>query len=320
MEKVQNLIFIFTLKYDINKYKGRNTKMAKINEKELSKLFIEIKGNNKAAFEKLYNQYNKLVYNIAFSIVKNRQDTEDIVQIVFTKIYSIDKSKLPSKNEASWLYSTTKNETINFLKKKNNNINLEDIYEIEDNNNEIARIIDKDSYNKLISGISDKEKEIISLKVLADLSFEEIAKILKTPTGTVKWRYYKAVHTLKILLSNLGMFIITAILSITTFKNRKKSHLTSQNETNATNNEQYREDVSEPPLNKEEAKKDENSFLENSNSQTQENIIETPNTINNTNYIGLSFIGISTIFFIITITFLIIFTKHQLKRRKKLSK
>lgn len=293
--------------------------MEKINKKELSQLLIEIKANNLAAFEKLYNLYNKLVYRIAFSIVKNKQDAEDIVQIVFTKMYSIDKSKLPSKSEASWLYSVTKNEAINFLKKKNHNISLEDIYEIEDNN-EIKEIIDKDSYNKLLSGLTDKEKEIISLKILANLSFDEIGKILKTPTGTIKWKYYKSIHTLKALLSNLGMFIITAILSITTLKNQKKANLAVKPETNIVNEENVRqENVSGIPT-KEETKKEENTVLEEDASQTQENIIEIPSVSDEPNYIGLSFMGVSILFFIITVIFFIIFIKHQLKRREKLSK
>ena len=44
--------------------------MGKINVKELEELFIEIKYGNKIAFEKLYNNYNKLIYSIAYSILK----------------------------------------------------------------------------------------------------------------------------------------------------------------------------------------------------------------------------------------------------------
>lgn len=294
--------------------------MEKINKKELSELFIQIKDNNTETFEKLYNKCNKLVYGIAFSILKNKQDAEDIVQIVFTKIYSIDKSKLPSKNEASWIYSMTKNETINLLKKKDTYINLDDIYEIEDSNNEISKTIDKESYNKLISGLSDKEKEIISLKVLANLSFDEIAEILKTPTGTVKWKYYKSIHTLKILLSNLGMFIITTILGIATLKKQKGSNSTVKPENNITNEENNRlENIGEAPS-KDDPLKKENAILGDDSSNTTENVIEVPEITNDQNYVSLGFMGISAVFFIITIIFSIIFTKHQLKRRKKLSK
>lgn len=289
--------------------------MEQINKKELSKLFIEIKGNNRVAFERLYSRYYQLVYGIAFSIVKNKQDAEDIAQTVFAKIYTMEKSKLPTKHEASWLYSITKNETINFLKKSRHNISLEDIYEIEDNNDEINCIIDKESYDKRIRGLSNKEKEIISLKVLANLSFDEIGKMLEIPTGTVKWKYYKSLHTLEILLSNLGMFMITAILSVISFKNKPKAVLPIEPETNIIEND--REDVSQTPP-KEETQKQENVIVE-ENSKTQESIIYTP-TSHSYPYLGVSFMGISIIFLMITVIFFIIFTKHQLKARKKLSK
>ena len=139
--------------------------MEKINARELKDLFIEIKYGNKIAFEKLYNNYNKLIYSIAYSILKNKQDAEDVVQIVFEKLYLIDKEKLPNRNESSWLYSITKNETINYLKRNKNNIDLDSIYNIEDDNNEINKIIDQDNYNRLISKLNNKEKEIISLKM-----------------------------------------------------------------------------------------------------------------------------------------------------------
>ena len=288
----------------------------KIDKKELNELFLEVKLNNKKAFEELYNRYNKLVYGIAFSLLKNRQDAEDIVQIVFTKIYSIDKNKLPRSNEASWLYSVTKNEVINYLKSKKDNIELDCIYELEDDNNEIDKIIDKDKYNRLINKLNKEEREIVSLKTLSNLSFEEIGKILNVPTGTIKWRYYKSVHTLKLLLSNLGMFIVSFITTIAVFKNNQRS---------LPNSEIQEDNIIENPssnANNEIAldKPEGNIIIEDSNLPTQENVvIETPN-VNDINYIGISFLGISIFFFITTIIFLIIFIKNQLKRRKKLSK
>lgn len=292
--------------------------MGKINDTQLKELFIEIKHNNKIAFEKIYNQYNKLVYGVAFSILKNKQDSEDIVQNVFTKLHTMDKSKLPSSNESTWLYSVTKNETLNFLQKQNNDINLEIVYEIEDKNNEINEIIDQDTYNRLISKLEDEEREIISLKILGNFSFDEIGKLLNKPTGTVKWKYYKSIHTLKILLSNLGMFIISFISSIIFFKNgTKKSNIVKEDISDIEDNN-FREDGEIKGSPTEEKK--ENISLDDKNEQTQENIIVNAPESNNINYIGISFIGISSVFFIITIIFSIIFAKHQLKRRKKLSK
>lgn len=300
--------------------------MNKIDEKELNELFIELKHNNKIAFEKLYAKYNKLVYGVAFSILKNKEDSEDIVQIVFSKLYKIDKNKLPSNKEASWLYTLTKNETISFLRKKNNDINLESIYEIEDKDNEINNIIDQVEFNRLISGLNDKEKQIISLKILANLSFDEIGKLLNEPTGTIKWRYYKSIHTLKILLSNLGMFIVTFVIGIKTLFNKKISNKIEQEEIIEDSQiEQNQENLEDEATKSEiqESIKDEtnNDINESQNEGIKEEIgiPEQPNT-EQINYYGVGILSISSIFLIITITFTIIFVKYQLKKNKKTSK
>ena len=291
--------------------------MKKINVEELRELFIEIKYGNNIAFEKLYKNYKNLVYKIAYSILKNSYDSDDIVQIVFEKIYSIDKDKLPTRNESSWLYSVTKNETINYLNKKKNHIELEEIYEIEDNNNEINELINKDSYNRLIGKLNENEKEIISLKILSNLSFKEIAKLLNKPTGTIKWIYYKSINTLKLLLSNLAMFINSFISSCFAMKNRKKlSPKLNVNESNQTK-EEIKDEITEDKELLQDNKK--STITNDKSSQMQESVIEEVPNISN-NYLSISLIGVSTIFFILTIIFSIIFTKHQLKRRKKLSK
>ena len=299
--------------------------MGKINVKELEELFIEIKYGNKIAFEKLYNNYNKLIYSIAYSILKNKQDAEDVVQIVFEKLYLIDKEKLPNRNESSWLYSITKNETINYLKHNKNNIDLDSIYNIGDDNNEINKIIDQDSYNRLISKLNNKEKEIISLKIISNLSFEEIGKLLKEPTGTIKWRYYKAVNTLKILLSNLGMSIITFVIGIKTLFNKKTSDKVEQDKTIGNNTtEQTGENTNAETKKGQENLKDEvkSDVSESQDKETRNeiNIVSQPTNTEIINSSGVCILSISFIFLIITIIFSIILAKYQLKLRKKLSK
>ena len=289
-------------------------------KEELKRIFYELKKGNKHVIEELYKKYYKVVYGIAFSILKNKEDSEDIVQIFFSKLYSLEKSKLPNNKEATWIYTTTKNEVLNFLKKKRNDIDYDSIYEIEDSNNYLNKIIDQDSYNRLISKLNDIEKEIISLKILSNFSFEQISRLLNIPTGTVKWKYYKSINTLKLLLSNLSMFIITFLSSVFAFKNGKKL-------SNAMDSEEKQEIVEDVNKgedavgNNREELKDKNDFVEDQETEKQENIIvEAPIVNANTNYLGIGLMSISTIFLIITIAFSIIFTKHQLNRRKKLSK
>ena len=237
----------------------------------------------------------------------------------------MDKEQLPTKNQASWLYSLTKNETITFLRKKNNDIDLSSIYEIEDANNEINTIIDQIEFNRLISKLNDKEKEVVSLKILSNLSFEEIGKLLDLPTGTVKWRYYKSIHTLKILLSNLGMFIITFVVGLRMLFNKKEANRAEQEiiEDNyfEQNNEIAEDETTKSEI--QESLRDEiyndTNELENVGINEEVGIPEQPNT-EQINYYGVGILTISSIFLILTITFLIFFVKHQLKSKKKTSK
>lgn len=304
---------ILFLRYAINIKNERTTYVRKNKCKRVKNLFAKIKNNNNTAFEELYSKYSKLIYKIAYSILKNKSDAEDVMQLVFEKIYSMDKKNLPTKNETSWIYSVTKNETLNYFKSNRNNINLDDIYEIEDNNQEISKIIDQENYNRLISKLNDNEKEIISLKIISNFSFEEIGKILNMPTGTVKWRYYKAINTLKLLLSNLTMFIISFISSIYALKSTKKIISPIQEE-NVIENIVIAADENQ----KQQYEKSENT-QQNSQEEINTTIIEETNE-NEVNYPAIGLMGISTVFLMLTIIFSIIFAKYQLKLKKNLSK
>ena len=312
----------------------------KINDKELEKVFLEIKQNKTDGVENLYNKYKKVIYGIAFMISKNQEDAEDIMQIVFAKIYKLEKSKIPINNYASWLYSITKNETINYLKKKKNDIPLDKVYEIPNDNNELNKIIDNIEFNKLISKLNDKEKEIISLKIVSNFSFQEIAKLLEEPVGTIKWRYYKSIYNLKAILGNLAIFIITITIGTKALLSRKRIENVNQIE-NVEQNSTTKEELTNSTLSDEnifkdetknssnEIKEEENikqdintntntNITQNNNINIQENTIYQEQQNNNYNqYIGYSFLSISLIFFIITLYF---FIKYQPKHLKKLSK
>ena len=295
--------------------------MVRINEKELKELFTELKNENQTALEKIYNKCNKLVYGIAFCILKNKEDAEDVVQTVFSKMHTIDRDKLPISNELSWLYSTTKNEALTVLRKRNNNLDLDSIYEIEKEDNEINKIIDKDSYNRLISKLDNKEKEIISLKILANLSFDEIGKLLNEPTGTIKWRYYKAKNTLKLLLGNLGMSIITFAIGIKILLNNSKIENAIKDEAITEDNTEHRGESVTQESQKEEENKSSNVLDKNEiYEEEKQEIIDQETEEVNINYIGTGMLSVSAMFLMVTIFFTIIFTKYQLKRKNKSSK
>ena len=292
--------------------------MKSINKQELHLIFQEIKQGNYNKLDDLYCKYNKLIYNIVFSILKNRENSEDIVQIVFMKIFQMDKNKLPTTNESTWLYSLTKNETLNYLRKKKQEVNLDEIYYITEEDKELNKIIDKDNYNRIIAKLNKQEREIISLKILSNMSFKEISLLLNIPMGTVQWKYYTSLYTLRLLLSNISMVIIGILLFIKeNMANRKmqetniSNNISSDNETELLENE-----TSSNIENKIDSSHSADNIIENEIIEVQD-----PQEVNykNTN-INIGILSFTGIFLFFTIIFTIIFVKHQQKAHKNVSK
>ena len=293
--------------------------MKSINKQELHNIFKGIAEKEESNFNKLYERYNKLVYAISFSILKNKENSEDITQIVFTKIWNMNTNNLPTSNEASWLYSITKNE----------------VYYINNDDKEINEIIEKDTYNRMIAKLDEKEQEIVSLKILSGLSFKEISQILNMPMGTVQWRYYKSLHTLETLISSISLYIVTIIIFIAQKGiniNKRKSNIPENTETENViikekeENSEIQEDKSETQkvelpnyrVNNIEGEKILES--EETNNKDKETIIEMQKENNNINMYDIGILSFLGILLIITIIFTHIFRKHQQNLRKKVSK
>lgn len=213
--------------------------------------------------------------------------------------------KIPNSNELSWLYTITKNQTIDYLRKQHNDIDIDTIYDIPDKDNKINEIIDRDIYNKMIDCLEEKEKEIVSLKVLSNFTFKEIGVILGMPTATVQWKYYKSAHTLRILLSNLSIFVITSLLYI---KSRTKIE-EKTDRTNITNNIKQNNHQTIDPITPSSI----DGFATESTATSMQSVLSS-------NKIEMSLFSISAIFLILTVIFGIIFAKHQQKRICKTSK
>ena len=295
--------------------------MKNINKKDIKILFNKLKEGDKEALKEIYNKCNKIVYSIAFSILKNRDNSEDIVQIVFMKIMNMSKDLLPIKNEMSWIYSLTKNETLNYIRKQKDLVNIEEAYFLLEEDKEIEKIIEKDSYNNLIKKLPEKDREIISLKILSNMSFREISNLLNMPIGTVQWRYYTSLHSLKLMIGNISMFILTISIFILHRKFEKNKF-----ETNKVADNIEAENIDntnlEENLEKYNDVKSNEDFLDVAEDKTPlyNNVIdESTQTIQadiNDNYynnLDIGLLSASGIFLFFSIIFAIIFLKIQKK-------
>ena len=311
--------------------------MKNIDKKELHSIFTNLRIDKEKSFNELYEKYSKLIYNIAFSILKSRENSEDVMQNVFSKIYKLDNEKLPSDNEASWLYSITKNETINYMKKLKKEVSIEDIDYVQYDDKDLENIIDKDSYEKIMDKLDKTEKEIVSLKIIGNMKFRDIAQLLDMPMGTVQWKYYTALHSLKIILGNLSMVLVGFILFVANRMWNGKMQENSagvdmsaeevQNKPGDSSNTDMEvqniinssEDTTSSIENEPDNINDINDYT-NQADANQNELVNVPDETYTENWVGTTILSITTIFLIFTIIFTIIYIKHQQKSKKKLSK
>ena len=274
--------------------------------------------NKEKNFEMFYKECKDYAFKIAFGIIKNKEDSEDIVQNLFLKIYKLPKEKLPTKNEASWLYSVVKNETLNYIKQKRKDINIDDLQIYKDDEG-ISNLINEASYKELMKKLNSEEELIVKLKTESNFTFKEIAKILGKNENTVKWKYYSAIHTLKLFITNLCLFAICLSVVKLLDKNVCEEQNSSQsNEMDWTDS--FDTKITDSAITEDEKQEYENNINE---SQNSEDLNETTQTvenasINTTTKLPLYFLSI--LFLVFAIIFLIKFVKYQLKRKNKLSK
>jgi RNA polymerase sigma-70 factor (ECF subfamily) len=169
------------------------------------------------SFSKLIDKYKKLTFNVAYRMTNNLQDAEDISQEVFIRVYKSLYNFNPNYKFSTWLYQVTLNICRDsFRKGKIPSVSLDtplnkddqkDLGSIIPNNQNdpediVIGVEQINIINDLISSLPLKYREVIILRLLRDLSYEEISKILNISLGSVKSRLFRARELLRKILKN----------------------------------------------------------------------------------------------------------------------
>ena len=158
------------------------------------------------AYAELVNRYQGYVFTLILRMVKNREDAEEIAQDVFVKAYRSLADFRGESKFSTWLYTITNTTSITFLRKKKlevHSLDNEKVFEAADNKDSgfRANLIEQKSrvnmVNEAITMLSPDDAEIITLFYKAEQSLEEISRILRLETNTVKVRLHRARGRLK---------------------------------------------------------------------------------------------------------------------------
>lgn len=156
-------------------------------------LMRRIKTRDAEALEELYDLYKRLLFSIILSIVKKREEAENLLQEVFVQIWdNADSFNGDLGNVYGWILTLTRSKAIDRIRSKGNKVRqMQYFSEKEDHYDPMETTIYSDRaelVKKALKEIPSEQREILKIAYYRGLTQSEIANNLGLPIGTVKNR------------------------------------------------------------------------------------------------------------------------------------
>jgi RNA polymerase sigma factor (sigma-70 family) len=177
-------------------------------EKEFIQELLNPKTQNEA-FQKLLLIYQKPLYSHIRNIVLNHDDTDDVLQNTFIKVFQYLKKFKGESKLFSWMYRIATNEALTFLnqKAKMSGVTTEALQNKTIDNLKADVFFDGNEIQlklqKAIAKLPEKQQLVFKMKYFEELKYEEISEILGTSVGALKASYHHAVKKIE-------TFVLTA--------------------------------------------------------------------------------------------------------------
>ncbi|WP_319229410.1 sigma-70 family RNA polymerase sigma factor [Draconibacterium orientale] len=161
-------------------------------------------GDDKA-FARLLNRYKDAIYFMLLKMVNNRSDAEDLTLEAFGKAFKSLHQYSPTYAFSTWLFKIASNNCIDFLRKKKGvHVPIEN--NGQDDNSETIKLRSKDPdpeeklirqqkailLRLVVRKLKPRYQILVELRYFREFSYEEIAKELDLPLGTVKAQLFRA--------------------------------------------------------------------------------------------------------------------------------
>jgi RNA polymerase sigma-70 factor (ECF subfamily) len=159
---------------------------------------LQNKKTASAAFKEMVTLYKERLYWHIRNMVKNHEDTHDVLQNTFIKVFNNIQNFKGDSKLYSWMYRIATNEAINFLNKQAKRLQISS----EDLQHQLIDNLESDVYfegdeiqlklQKAIASLPPKQQQVFNLKYFQELKYREMAEILQTSEGALKASYHHA--------------------------------------------------------------------------------------------------------------------------------
>ena len=182
-------------------------------------LLEHIQADRDDAFETLFKRYYTVLYKFTCRIINDPQEAENVVQDLFVRFWEKRLEINIESSLKSYLFTSAKNHALNYIKRERRLTLLDDNSELEKETAESPEsVLIKDetviAVRNAIYKLPEKCREIYLMKKYDDLSYQEIAVILKISVNTVKTQMKRALKSLAQNLSYLKVMFLYIIIDL----------------------------------------------------------------------------------------------------------
>jgi RNA polymerase sigma-70 factor, ECF subfamily len=173
-----------------------------------SNLAQDLKSNKELAFKQLVKLYQEPLYYHIRKIVINHDDTDDVLQNTFLKVWNNIENFRQESALYTWLYRIATNEAITFLnsRKRKSWISLQDTSDILMQNLKTDPYFEGEEIQmklqKAILTLPEKQRIVFNMKYFDEIKYEDMSKILNTSVGALKASFHHAVKKIENYLRN----------------------------------------------------------------------------------------------------------------------
>jgi RNA polymerase sigma factor (sigma-70 family) len=173
-------------------------------------LINELKQEDKRelAFQHLVQLYQERLYWHIRKILLNHEDTDDVLQNTFLKVWKNINNFREESTLYTWLYRIATNEAITYMnsKKKRSLLPLNTVSDYLMENLTSDPYFDGDQLQmklqKAILQLPEKQRLVFNMKYFDEMKYEEISEILKTSVGALKASFHHAVKKVEDYIKN----------------------------------------------------------------------------------------------------------------------
>lgn len=174
-------------------------------------LLRRIGRGDRASFEQFYDRFSRVLFSIAYRLLRNEQAAEDVLQEVFVQIWKKAPLYDPARGKPmTWVVTLTRHRAIDIIRSTQRRSQLHEDVKLETEVGE--KFDDHDSFSAVTSGerhefvreamrkLSDEQRQALELAFFGSLTQAEIAERLDLPLGTVKARIRRGMMKLRGLI------------------------------------------------------------------------------------------------------------------------